>query len=233
MRKYLSIICAITMICSLAGCGSTSSDSSSSSSATTTEAITEATTEKATESATHEQKTNEPAAAETTTEPTTETKKIVVDADPKDIEVNKTPALVTIVVPADIINDQQETVKKAKENPVFDTVEPNADGSITYTMTRKNHEEFMQQISDSFDETMQKLVDQCSTITSIDNNSDYTSFDVNVTNYEQYQNSLDSAALAAITITSSYYAHFNGKNISQDDIKVRIIEPDGTIVQQQ
>lgn len=65
MKKYLSIICAIAMLASLTGCGSSGSDSDSKTKSSNISASETETTEKATEK-------EEPTPEQTTAEPTTE-----------------------------------------------------------------------------------------------------------------------------------------------------------------
>jgi hypothetical protein len=236
MKKYLSIICAIAMLASLTGCGSSDSDSESKSksskiSASETEKKTEKETEK--EEATPEQGTTEEATEEVTEAPTEEqtepiTKKDTDDIDAlNDVEVETKADTVAITIPADLITDQDKTVEDGKGNPKFLTVVPNPDGSVTYTMTKETHAELLKELNDQFDESVKSLVDESETIASIEHNDDYTSYSIHVTNAEDFKNNKDSFAVLGMVLASNYYLAFKGKTISSDEIQIHYFDANG------
>lgn len=236
MKKYLSIICTIAMLASLTGCGSSDSDSESKSksskiSASETEEKTEKETEK--EEATPEQGTTEAATEKPTEAPTEEqteptTEKPTKNSDALiDVDVENTGATVSVIIPADLITDQDKTVEAGKENPKFLSVTPNPDGSVTYTMTKETHAELLKELEAQWDETAQSLVDESETITSIDHNDDFTLYNVHVTNAEDFKHSKDSFTVLGIVIASNYYLAFKGETLTGDDVQMHYFDADG------
>lgn len=66
------------------------------------------------------------------------------------------------------------------EESAFESVETNADGSVTITMTKSEHDELMAKVREAYDAGLTELLqsDAYSTITDVKANDDYTEFEV-------------------------------------------------------
>ncbi|MCR5730941.1 MAG: DUF5067 domain-containing protein [Ruminococcus sp.] len=198
----------------------------------------ETTTEKATEEVT-EAPTEKP--TEKITEPVTEPEPETEPASISDIDylnslgdiaVDKTGTTVTIVIPAELVNDANQAVEEGKSEGRFISVIANADGSVTYTMTIEEHNKYMEEIRSSINELIQNYVSQCQSITAIEPIDDYTGYNVHVTNPEEYKKNGDYIAITSLVVSSGFYAQFNGKNISMNDIQIHLFDANGNEFEQ-
>lgn len=245
MKKYLSIICAIAMLASLTGCGSSGSDSDSKTKSSNISASETETTEKATEKEepTPEQTTAEPTTEEVTEAPTEKpTEKItepvaVTEAATKgnlkdldnidNIKVDNNIATVSIVMPAEFVLDANQTVEDGKKDGRFTSVVANDDGSVTFTMTKLEHTKFMREIKTSIDDSIENYISECQTITAIEPIDDYSGFNIHVTDPEEYKNSLDAYSIVGLVLASGIYGRFNGKDITMAEIQIHLFDANG------
>ena len=105
------------------------------------------------------------------------------------IQVEKQLFDVTLTLPADYVEDgttQEQLEEEIKSNSGIKSVKLNEDGSVTYKMTKKAHQEMMQSMADSIDEAMKEMVDSedCPDFVDVKANEDYTAFTVSVSSNE-------------------------------------------------
>ena len=137
---------------------------------------------------------------EQTTEATTETaveKGSATDTDASDdlsdlesfseIEAEKELFDVKLTVPADIIGEvTQEELDESLEKNGYKSAKLNDDGSVTYEMTKSQHQELLDTIAEKLDEAIDDLVNSSDypAVSSIVPNDDYTYFTVTTSNTE-------------------------------------------------
>lgn len=98
-------------------------------------------------------------------------------------KVDKGLFSVTMTIPADYVDTlgiTEDSLKKAKEDEGIREAKFNEDGSVTYVMTKKKHQEMMDGIKESIDSSLQDMVgsEDYPNITAVDHNDDYTVFTV-------------------------------------------------------
>lgn len=90
---------------------------------------------------------------------------------------------VTMTIPADYVDTlgiTEDSLKEANEDEGIREAKFNEDGSVTYVMTKKKHQEMMDGIKESIDSSLQDMVgsEDYPNITAVDHNDDYTVFTV-------------------------------------------------------
>lgn len=105
------------------------------------------------------------------------------------IQVEKQLFDVALTLPVDYVEDgttQEQLEEEIKSNNGIKSVKLNEDGSVTYKMTKKAHQEMMQSMADSIDEAMKEIVDSedCPDFVDVAANEDYTVFTVSASSNE-------------------------------------------------
>lgn len=124
---------------------------------------------------------------------------------------------VTIIVPAYFFEEQpvEEVISAAADQGII--VEPNSDGSFTYSMSNAKHQEYLLEMREGLIEAFEDILAiEETSIKAIEPNHDLTEFVVRV-DQKQFENSLDGFSLLGMYIGSAYYQIFEGK--PEDDIK--------------
>lgn len=126
---------------------------------------------------------------------------------------------VKITLPAVMFAGQaaEEVISAAKEKGI-DQVTANADGSYTYTISKKQHAALLAEMKKSLTDAVAKLKEDTSNafIKDIEYNSDFTAFTVYV---DQSANStFYGIAIFGIGIADMYYQLFSG--VKAEDIKI-------------
>lgn len=148
-----------------------------------------------------------------------------------DVEVEKGLFNVVITAPADLIGDettQEEFDQKSKEKG-YKSIILNEDGSATYTMTKAQHNEMIDEVKAPLDTSLQEMVssEEYPNITSIVANDNYTEFTI-VTISEELDMS-ESLSVLAFYMYGGIYNIFNGTEV--DNINVKFInEASGEII---
>jgi len=139
-----------------------------------------------------------------------------------DIDVDKNLFDVTITVPKDFIGEttQEELDAKAKENG-FKSATLNSDGSVTYVMTKAQHKEMLDGISNSINDALAELVgsDNTPNITDIKANDDFTSFTITTKNEEP--DLAESFTVLSLYMYGGMYSIFSGNEV--DNIHVDFV----------
>ena len=98
-----------------------------------------------------------------------------------DVQVENGVMTVSLNVPADLAkNIRQETID-AGIGTQYQAAFRNQDGSITYKMTKEQHQAMLEQLAVSFDNSLQEMIDdEKYTISNITRNNDFTVFDISL-----------------------------------------------------
>ncbi len=127
------------------------------------------------------------------------------------VEVDEGLFTVTITIPASFMGETTQAEQdKLKAEKGYKSATLNADGSVTYVMTKAKHKEIMKQMADELDKSFQKMIDdEESSIASITHNDDYTEFKIG---YDGDEIGLaDSFAAVSFYMAGNMYGAFNGK----------------------
>lgn len=142
------------------------------------------------------------------------------------IEVDKGLLNVEINLPASMFEGQDiETVISDAKADGVDEVTKNADGSLTYKMSKAKHKEMMNEMKDSILVTVEetKTSEDFVSIKDITYNKDFSEF-VLLVDKSKFENSFDGIAGFGLGISGMYYQLFNG--VSLDKSKVTVIIKD-------
>lgn len=134
-----------------------------------------------------------------------------------------------ITVPAQYAEDitQEKLDEEAGEN--YQSAVINKDGSVTYKMTKKQHQIMMYNIRNSIDEDLQELIDDNEhyNISAIDYNTPMTEFNILLDGDKA--SSDDSSAALEIYAYGKLYNVYMGQNV--DNIAVNYYAADGTFLE--
>lgn len=139
------------------------------------------------------------------------------------VEVDKNLLSVEITIPADQIESVDETLANAEEKGYKATA--NKDGSITYKLTKAQHTNLMEDLKQSFQESIDELVSSGDypSLKKITFNDDYTKAEV-VVDYDAYTNSLDMFSMLAIGMIGPMCQYYNGVEESNVNTEVSLID---------
>ena len=140
----------------------------------------------------------------------------------ENIEVDKGLLNVEVTIPAALFEgtSEEEIVSNAKVEG-FTDVTVNEDGSVTYKMSKKEHQQLLDELETEMETTIEEIEgsEDYPSIVDITQNKDLTQFDVTV-NRQQYEDSFDGFAILTLAISGMYYGAFNG--LTEDELKVKI-----------
>lgn len=216
MKKAIVLLIVLTLVFSVSGCGKKQVKPVTEPQVTMTEP------EKEPEQTEEKEDTPETAQSETDED-------LAALEGIGEVEVENGIAFVNVTVPASIVGEdvtQEELDANAGES--YTSAHLNDDGSVTYRMTRKQHQQMLRQIADSIDETSQTLVDSDDyTITEIRHNEDYTVFDVTLSGSELGFGDMFSTMV--FYVEGMMYGCFSGH--SGENITVNFYASDGTLIE--
>lgn len=136
-----------------------------------------------------------------------------------DVDVDKGIFNVTLTIPKDFFGDttQEKLDESVKENG-YKSATLNSDGSVTYVMTKAQHEEMLKGVRESIDQSLSEMVGSSDypNITNIEHNDDYTSFTITTNNVEPDLS--ESFSVMAIYTYGGMYGIFSGEKV--DNIHV-------------
>lgn len=154
--------------------------------------------------------------------PAQETKAAAEATDQPAIEVDKNLLSVEITLPASMFEGQDidEAIAKAKEDGVKEATK-NEDGSVTYKMSKSDHEKMLTEMKDSFNQTIEELKsgETFTSIKDITNNKSYSEFTL-IVDQQAYEGSFDAFATFGLGIQGMFYQVFDG--IASEKVKVTI-----------
>ncbi len=140
---------------------------------------------------------------------------------------------VNVTIPATFFEGQDidSVISKAKNSGIKEVIK-NDDGSLTYKMSKSEHEEMLKGLKEgivaSVDEM--KASEDFKSIKDVTYNKSFSEFTLSV-NKEEFENSMDAMASLGLGLTGMYYQLFNG--VDKEDDKVKVIfkdESNGEII---
>ena len=143
------------------------------------------------------------------------------------IEVDKGILNVEISIPASLAGGlNEEDIEKEVAEKGYKSGRKNADGSVTYTMSKSKHKELLKE----FDELILSLIDELvldedNSFTEIKSNKDYTDFTILVDS-EKYSD-WDSLYVIGLYMYSGFYQTFSGVAEEDLDLRIRMIDENG------
>ena len=143
-----------------------------------------------------------------------------------DVQVENGVMTVSLNVPADLAkNIRQETID-AGIGTQYQAVFRNHDGSITYKMTKEQHQAMLEQLAVSFDNSAQEMIDdEKYTISNITRNNDFTVFDISLDGAEPSVS--DSFAAFSLYMYGELYGVFNGNR--PEHVIVNYLDSNGNL----
>ena len=144
-----------------------------------------------------------------------------------DVQVENGVMTVSLNVPADLAkNIRQETID-AGIGTQYQAAFRNQDGSITYKMTKEQHQAMLEQLAVSFDNSLQEMIDdEKYTISNITRNNDFTVFDISLDGAEPTVS--DSFAAFSLYMYGELYGVFNGKR--PEHVIVNYLDSNGNLI---
>ena len=144
-----------------------------------------------------------------------------------DVQVENGVMTVSLNVPADLAkNIRQETID-AGIGTQYQAAFRNQDGSITYKMTKEQHQAMLEQLAVSFDNSLQEMIDdEKYTISNITRNNDFTVFDISLDGAEP--SASDSFAAFGLYMYGELYGVFNGKR--PEHVIVNYLDSNGNLI---
>ena len=196
-RRMIALTLALLLVLSLAGCGSS-------------EPQTSATTQAATDST-------------ISTETTTGFDDLEALGE---MEVDQNFFTVEITVPAEFIDEgtTQESLDTQVSASGYISATLNDDGSVTYVMTKAAHNEMMNGIRDTLQQSLSEMVgsEEFPSFTKVEANDDFTQFTIETTSTEL--GLVESFSVLGFYMFGGMYHAFNGTQV--DDIAVTFINAD-------
>lgn len=148
------------------------------------------------------------------------------------IEVDSGLFNVTITVPADFVGEvTQNELDEEASTKGYQSAILNSDGSVTYVMTKTQHQELMHSIRESIGQGIQEMADSedYPTIVSIKVNDDYSQYIIEIDGAEV--GLVESFATLALYVFSGMYHAFNGTDI--ENVSVQFInQSTGEMIQE-
>lgn len=142
-----------------------------------------------------------------------------------DIEVEQNLFTVELTIPKDYVGETtQEKLDATAEEKGYKSITLNADGSATYVMTKKQHQEMMAGIEKNIDDSLAELVgsEDYPNFTDVKANDDYTSFTITTKSTELGLN--ESFSVMMFYMYGGMYHIFNGTTV--DNIHIDFVNAD-------
>lgn len=172
-KRVFAVIMAMTMVTSvLTGCGKEAGESQS------TAPVVENQVEQSKETG---ESSETAAEAETSDDGVKQLEAI------GDVDVDKGLFNVTLTIPKDFVGETtQEKLDESVKEKGYKSATLNSDGSVTYVMTKAQHEEMLVGIRESIDKSLSEMIGSSDypNITNVKHNDNYTSFTITTKNAE-------------------------------------------------
>lgn len=142
------------------------------------------------------------------------------------IEVDKGLMNVEITLPEMFFEDEElADIEKEMEKNHEANVTKNEDGSITVKMSKKEHKQLLNEMSEEFIETIDDIIadNEFISIKDISYNRDFSEMNIFVDRGD-FENSLDGFALFSLGFSSLLYQLFDGKDIEKDKVTMFIVD---------
>lgn len=152
--------------------------------------------------------------------------------DDNSVQVDKEIFDVTITIPASWYEETDEEISQSKldeqyKDSGFKSVTLNDDGSVTMVMSKSQHNELMEELKKSIDESITELInDENCSYNEIKYNKNLTQFDVILSTNEA--NFYDSMACLTLYFSGAMYNIFNGTETK--DILINLYDVNGNLI---
>ena len=225
MKKLLCLLLALSLAVSLAACASGDDAAADG----------DASSDSVTDGADTSSDTSSDSAADAGTSADTEPDSGAEEDAQAAIAVDEGLLTVDITMPAAYVEEgtTQETLdQQAGEAGGYQSATLHDDGSVTYTMTRAQHQAMLDELRTTIDETLADLIDSGSypNFVSVEANDDYTLFEVVTTG--DTVSAEESMAVLGFYIFGGLYQILNGGSEAVD-ITVRFLsEATGDVVEE-
>ena len=220
MKKIIAIIVSLAFAVSLCACGGTGNEKTDDNTKTETAAVIEKT-----------EAANDQSQAETTEADTDDplAEDMAALEGIGDIEVSEGIVYVYVTIPASLANGVTQADIDEKAGETYQSGKLNEDGSITYKMTRKQHQAMLDSTASAFDDACKDMLEDTDTygITAIDHNDDFTV--IKVTMNSDTVGLGASFAVLAFYMYGGMYGIVSGHKV--DNITVEFYAPDGSLIQ--
>ena len=144
-----------------------------------------------------------------------------------DVQVENGVMTVSLNVPADLAQNITQEIIDAGIGTQYQAAFRNQDGSITYKMTKEQHQAMLEQLAVSFDNSLQEMIDdEKYTISNITRNNDFTVFDISLDGAEPSVS--DSFAAFSLYMYGGLYGVFNGKR--PEHVIVNYFDSNGNLI---
>lgn len=131
-----------------------------------------------------------------------------------DVDVDKGLFNVTLTIPKDFVGETtQEKLDESVKEKGYKSATLNSDGSVTYVMTKAQHEEMLVGIRESIDKSLSEMVGSSDypNITNVEHNDNYTSFTITTKNAEPDMS--ESFSVMALYMYGGMYGIFSGEEV--------------------
>ena len=144
-----------------------------------------------------------------------------------DVQLENGIMTVSLTVPADLAQYTTQETIDAGIGTQYQSAVRNEDGSITYKMTKAQHQAMVEQLAISFDSSLQELVDdENHMISNITRNNDFTVFDVTLDGTELAMS--DAYTAFGLYMYGDMYGIFNGSR--PEHVIVNYYDPNGNLI---
>ncbi len=227
MKKIIAVLMAACMIFSMAACGTSKTDSSSSSENEAAGSVSTA------NDANDSSEANEAAKSDSSTETAASSSDAESLTSASDFEVTKKDGKVYLTMPADSFNGQTEDqIKSSAKELGYSDATVNKDGSVTYTMTEKKHEEKLEKIKEQIDVTTESALEGENAVDSflnVDYNDDYSLFTITV-DKSKYSEDAALSHLWLYYVLGSRYRSFYGISNNNEEVVVKVVDKSGNVI---
>lgn len=135
---------------------------------------------------------------------------------------------VEITLPEEFFDSNDlEAIEKDITDQVDAEVKENKDGTLSLTMSKKEHDKWLGEVRETLDDGIKEIAsdDSFQSISDIEHNKDYTEFSVFV-DAALYEESFDSFVSFSIGLQGVMYQIFNGEDMEKQKVVVKIIDED-------
>lgn len=141
-----------------------------------------------------------------------------------EVEVEENLFSIELTIPADYIGETtQEELNQTADEKGFKSITLHEDGSATYIMTKKQHEELMDDIAVEIKAGLDEMIaSEDYNFTSIEANEDFTNFKITTTSTEL--NMSESFSVMVFYMYGAMYHIFNGTTV--DNIHIDFVNAD-------
>lgn len=145
--------------------------------------------------------------------------------DSKDaVNVHKGLFNVEITIPASMFEGQDinKVIDEAKKEGIK-KVTKNSDGSLTYKMTKSQHEKLLKSLNTDIESSLveMKTSKDYTSIHDVTHNQNYTELTLLV-DKQKYENSMDGFSLVALGMSGMMYQLYDGKNNKDIQVKIHV-----------